>query len=542
MTDNTSKGRIWDFITRFSLPIILIGFTLFGLGCKLAISLNKSLDSDNVNPGIMSMEIWKHCNYLLYDFYLPSNCTHIFSEVVPFYLLPEILTNFNPVAFRCIGFVLFALIILVYAYIVYLATNSWIKSLVFSALMANLTPVSYINYSTPVNHNGVIFFIGLLLVIAFSKRVGDNIKLILFTVITTLIILSDTLIILWFVIPLFIYYVLFYRQKNLRSNASMIIVCGIGVIAFIVKTLFVDYYVIAPMHLQSPTTIINVNIPLYLNGLLMLYNGSIYQSINGLSGIGILEILFMVFTMLLIYLVYKNHTRDINGKLLLVYTIFFISSVIMLIAYIFTDYAIDIETTRYLIFTGLFFYVLIAVSFNEKSRLYLYFIIALLALLAISNISYVNALDGQPNKEQYGLIDFLQANSLHYGYGNYWTSNVITYLSSENVTIRPINFNDNVKLNDTSKIMAYKWFSNDSWYDYQPDEYFIIIDKDQSIQTQFIAGYTRSHGAYKKLDYENYEIYDFHARPDILISETKSHISQVLQVISKMFSSLTRAV
>ena len=137
-------------------------------------------------------------------------------------------------------------------------------------------------------------------------------------------------------------------------------------------------------------------------------------------------------------------------------------------------------------------------------------------MLTISNISYIATLDSQPNKEEYGLIDLLQANDLHYGYGNYWTANVITYLSNENVTIRQLNFNDSIyKLNDTSRLVPYLWFSGENWYTYMPDEYFVIIDKNQSIQPEFIEGYIKTHDVYEKLEYENYDIYVFHSKPDI---------------------------
>ena len=537
------KGKLRDIISRYALQIILIGFTLFGLGCKIVISLSKNLTSDDVNPGIMAMEIWKHSDYLLYNFYLPANCTHIFTEVVPLYLISQILTNFSPVAYRCIGFVLFVLIILVFSYIIYLMTNSRVKSLVFAAIFANLTPVSYISYSAPVTHNGVILFAGLLLLIVLTRRIGYYVKLVLFTAILSLIILSDTTIILWFVIPFVVYYVLFYHKKDLRSNLSMILACGIGVIVFAIKMLLIDYYILDASHFQSLTAIINVNIPLYVNGLIMLYNGNLYQSLNGFSSIGVLDVLFIAITLLLAYLVYRDHTRTIDGKMLMVYTVLFTSAVVMMIAYVASGYARDISTTRYLIFTGLFIFILIAVAFNEKSKLYVYAIVVFLALLAISNISYIATLDSQPNKAEYGLIDLLQANDLHYGYGNYWTANVITYLSNENVTIRQLNFNDSIyKLNDTSRLVPYLWFSGESWYTYQPDEYFVIIDKNQSIQPEFIEGYIKTHDVYEKLEYENYDIYVFHSKPDIFIIYPKSHISLALQEVNSTFSKVARAV
>ena len=104
------------------------------------------------------------------------------------------------------------------------------------------------------------------------------------------------MIIIWFVIPFVAYYLLFYRKKSLRSNVSLILVCAIGVIILAAKTLLVDYYVVVSTHIQPLSTIVSLNIPLYLNGLLMLYNGNLYQAVNGLSSVGVLDILLAAVT------------------------------------------------------------------------------------------------------------------------------------------------------------------------------------------------------------------------------------------------------
>ena len=86
------------YINAYKAEIaLLIMFIVYGLIGKLLISLNRSLDSDSVIAGIVSREIWVHKNLLLSQFYLPSSTPHIFSDILPFHLLPQIISNFDPI-------------------------------------------------------------------------------------------------------------------------------------------------------------------------------------------------------------------------------------------------------------------------------------------------------------------------------------------------------------------------------------------------------------------------------------------------------------
>ena len=56
----------------------------------------------------------------------------------------------------------------------------------------------------------------------------------------------------------------------------------------------------------------------------------------------------------------------------------------------------------------------------------------------------------QPNREQYELINYLKELNLTLGFGDYWDSNIITYLSKEDILVRPVCFTD-------EKIIPFKW-------------------------------------------------------------------------------------
>ncbi|HWQ63209.1 MAG TPA: hypothetical protein VN429_02250, partial [Methanospirillum sp.] len=67
-------------------------------------------------PGIIAMEIWRHQNGLLQDMVLPAPDPNIIEDVC-FFLIPQILSNFNPLALKISGFLIFICIILIFSLI-----------------------------------------------------------------------------------------------------------------------------------------------------------------------------------------------------------------------------------------------------------------------------------------------------------------------------------------------------------------------------------------------------------------------------------------
>ena len=87
-------------IVNNNLHIILIIFIVYGMISKFIIRLKGSLDSDCVNPGMICIDIWKNNNYLLNSYYFPANDPFWFSDILPFHLIPQIISNFDPLALK----------------------------------------------------------------------------------------------------------------------------------------------------------------------------------------------------------------------------------------------------------------------------------------------------------------------------------------------------------------------------------------------------------------------------------------------------------
>jgi hypothetical protein len=110
--DLSSIRKYVHFSKDSLLSLALVLLTIWGFLTKVFISMNLRLDSDSVGMGLMSMEIGKHNNYLLSGYHLLSTDSLVFTELVPFQLIPQILTNYNPFTLKIVVFFIFVLSVL----------------------------------------------------------------------------------------------------------------------------------------------------------------------------------------------------------------------------------------------------------------------------------------------------------------------------------------------------------------------------------------------------------------------------------------------
>ena len=256
---------------------------------------------------------------------------------------------------------------------------------------------------------------------------------------------------------------------------------------------------------------ITVNIPLYLQGLVIVYDFQVYQYMIGAESLGMIQVAVIVSTLILLYFVVKSALSE-NSRILTVLRIFLVSAAAFtFVPYIMTGLCVNIATSRYLTFTILSIFLLIAISYRDKSKLFIASLIVLLIINCYANYLVVSKLDYNPNQNDYGLINFLESKDLNYGYGFHWESNIITYLSHENVTVRSALITEN-------GIMPFRHLSNSAWYDNRPSEYFYIVNNNNSYpgqvnQSKLMISKYPPENTYI---YGQYTIYTFD-RPDLLI-------------------------
>ena len=103
---------------------------MYGLLAGFMYSLNYDLGSDTVVPGIVAMEIFSHGNF---QFDYPVNDPHIFTDVYTFHLMPQYLSGYDPTVLRLTAFVMFLILIAIFAYIIYRYAGI-VSAMMFAAL------------------------------------------------------------------------------------------------------------------------------------------------------------------------------------------------------------------------------------------------------------------------------------------------------------------------------------------------------------------------------------------------------------------------
>ncbi len=487
---------------KWAIVILLVVISA-GLACKFLISLDNDLNSDTVSPGIVSLEIFRHGNVLLNGYFFPSDDPYIFTDILAFHLIPQIVTGFDPLAINIMCFIIFLLITCVYSLIIYKATGSKINALIFTALIATLSPQSFLYYIQPVTHNATILLAGVLILICFDFFKADFLRAFIVPVVAGLTLFSDTAIMAFFIMPLVLFSIVSWKRmvKSIYPVASALLLIGVAAVLYIIKSF--DYFLIKVdvrtydvlSAIDNPASALELlvqKVPHFITDLSALLNTGLYDIIQPVDS-SILNGLIVIFFMIFLIVAIRASNQPLNGKSKYVLFMLMVSFVIIFLGYIFTD--LDRGSIRYLTFAALI--VLLSVSLAYRHRLPFLMLVSIALIFGlIANISYLPILDYQPNKEQYGLIDYLEKNNLTTGYGDYWNANIITYLSDENVTIRAIRPNDN-------QILPWFWLSCSEWYVDKPSEFFFI---EKPGDRYLLSDHLKSL-AVKKLAYFDYDIY-----------------------------------
>lgn len=505
--------------TAFAAALVL--FILFGLGTKLLLSSSLALNSDMVGEGLEAMEIWRHQNYLLDGYYLPSQDTFLFTELLPFQLIPQALTDFDPAALRLAAYAEFVLGVGILAYVVYLATGEALGALLFAALAANVPPAAYPFFSLPTSHAGTVVFLGLMLALLAHAQRKDGEKaagakkgrkarpaagirwpaVVALAVLTALTVASDTIILPWLIIPFILAYIVFAREKSRTMNAALAAMAAVSVAVYACKTYFIYTWVSQDIVTGGGTSaVVSTLLPLYFQALALVLNEGLYGLVAGSSGFGALEAVSLaLFAALAAYAAW-NALRD--GRRRLFYGVLLASAAVMFAMFIVSDYTVDISSARYLTFTAFALLMLIAAALPKGDKAYAALALGLLAVSAAYGYIGVSGLSGSPNAAEYGLIDYLKQNNLTFGYGTYWNSNVITYLSGEEVTVRAAFFyRDGLKPN--------VWLASEEWYRSTPDRSFILVDRSALDDNgrAVVRALAAELNASEALGYGNFDIY-----------------------------------
>lgn len=501
--------------------IILVIFIVFGFVTKLYFSANLAVTADMTGEGLQAMEIWEHHNFLLSGYYLPSDDTFIFTELLPFQLVPQVLTHYDPLALKLTSFAIFGLAVAALSYVVFLVSGETISALLFAALAVNLSPAGYDYFAISTTHIGTMVFLGIMIILLLhlgkiDKALVEKMKprkkvqpkqadiqwayVIVLGILAAITALSDTIILTWLVIPLLLAYLLFYKEKSRNMNLAVAIITVFAALAYVFKTNFVHEWVSQSFISLDMAKTMSINFPLSYQSLAIFLDTGLYRALSG-QAVGLLEIASIIaFAALALYAL-KNAIEGRERRFF--YGLLLISGLLMLASFMVMSLVKDIYEARYFTFTALTVFMLIALAYRKGNKIFGALALIFLLISAVYGMSFVSAEWGaRPNVQEYGLISFLKENNLTYGYGSYWISNTITYLSGEDVTVRPVLFY-------TDSVRPNAWLGCDRWYQSPPEKAFILVDNSTLDDNgrQVLSSLARSLNASTPLYYENYIIY-----------------------------------
>jgi hypothetical protein len=497
-------------IIHFFLVISIVS----GLALKFLISQSVSLTSDHAY-GLATREIYSNQNFLLINFYYPQVGPYYFTDIYTFQLVPQVVSNYSPFALKLVGFVIFCLVILMFSFLIWKISKNLTPALIFAAFVANLTPLSYYHYAQ-IYHVGAIFFIGILMILLFRFPETKLHVYVISLIILLLIVISDSLIIIWFVLSGLLYYAYsFYISKIdwrnlLKVDFKKIDTKGLWfIIVSVVAVLWANSLIkniryltsyLAPLNIVSSMTALQQAV-MFCKNIILLYNSTVYQFLFTKGNLNILDYLTLVSAISLAFYSIFLLRKNVHKRL----TIFCICSLIT--GFLVFSVSNVVPEVRYLLFYGIIIFVGIAVMYKKNDHIFLSLVLCVLIFNGASNFVYVQSMDTTPNQHEYDLIAFLESNNLHYGMADFWDSNVISYLSNGRVIIRAV-------VPSGDKLFPFKWLSVESWYsnDETKKFNFILVRNLTPQERPFlnpgnIGPYIEAHPPDKVLYWQDYVVY-----------------------------------
>ncbi len=414
---------------------------VIGLAFKCLIAVLQPLTSDTVVPGLMAMEIWNHQNLLMSDFVLPAPDPNILEDIC-FFFIPQVLSGFSPLVLKLTGYVQFLVIILAFSLILYSVLKKKTAVLLFIALMASCCPSTEIwhqyyyasKYLLPVFHNSTVIFLGILIYLTFVKKWDTFPRIIIPICILILVTISDSLLLIWFVVPLVVMYILFW---NTDYQPRLFFVALAGIASLFAH--FIKYF--NPMlfeygdftfKLFSRTDTDFSNFFTILQSYLvpdLLYPGQIPRSI--------IIIVIMAAIVVMAFYIKRTTLPEIDKGVVIFSLLSIVCTMGIIIIFSEMDawaYISQIPVLAYL--------AAIIVIFHSHGRIAWaqYLLILLVTVNLVMMAGPIASLNASPNEEQYKLIDTLSQNGVRFAYANFWDANVISYLSKDNLSVRSVQY------------------------------------------------------------------------------------------------------
>lgn len=498
----------------------------FGLVIGLLHSVNLKLDSDTVVPGIIAMEV---VNYHDFQFIYPANDPYLFTDIFTFHFLPQVLSGYDPMVLRLTAYGVFLLITGVFSYLVY-RFSGLTSALIFAALLTTLNPDAYWLFISPNYHAGTLLFAGIFLLLG-SPDLVKNLRLpvvIALAFVAGLIVISDSIILILFIIPYIVYSVYRYRIKSSGSEAAgskkerdrrpsekknevehmdavLLLLIVFAALAYLLKrhNLFLGWQVLLVTPISIASNPIS-NLALFWNALILLVNGNLYHLLN--SGVTLYDL--AIATIFLGVVAYS--LIFFNKKASYLYSMFLLAAAGMFLAFVSTTLAVDIRSARFLLYFAVSIFAVIALAYRPEklglnfNTLFLAAILLLIIVSIFANAARISGYDYQPNKDDIALAGYLEQQNLTHGYADYNTGNKLIYFSKEKLLYPKVQING-------SEFGSDGMCTSDRWYKVVGlgDRYCYLVVNPSDTGYPAEQKYVTTHAPLETYTYQNYSIYKY---------------------------------
>lgn len=438
--------------------LFLSVFILFSFIYCLSLSLKSGITSDAASMYLEALDM-ANGNWLLHDWTLST---------VPFYFTE---TLWYAILIKIIGYhqsPMWWAPVLVYTAVVFISSllivdkNNRVVG-VLALLMCVSMPSTLASGLTLAMciHIGCILAT---LICVFLANKKNNLFLIIVLLVSSLSMYSDQMYLYTFSAPYLLAFILFsYNHKKVENIATPLIIVFSIVIAKIIT-----YATISNGILVTPGTIppkyvdynsIGHNFDLFLQGIIHYFDAFVFGREMGIesSWYAVRFAVMITWFVLLVMAVKKLINKSLLDNYLVVATI------LLPLAYLASNMAVDLATTRYLVFSFITGSILIGRYINTISFKSAY-VYPAFAIIFVCNYSSMNF--EKPNDPSKQIADYIQDNNLGDGYGTFWVASSVTVRGDNNV--RPVDYS-------RESGSAFHWLSKNSWYGFK-SRYVVLSD------------------------------------------------------------------
>ncbi|ENZ2118821.1 hypothetical protein ACGGXP_003037 [Salmonella enterica] len=453
--------------------LFLSVFVLFSFIYCLSLSLKSGITSDAASMYLEALDM-ANGNWLLHGWTL-STVPFYFTETLWYAILIKI-TGYHQSPMWLAPVLVYTVVILIASLLIADKNKKVVGVLALLMCVSMPSPLSSGLTLAMCIHVGCILAT---LLCVYLKNTRTRFYLLAVFFISSLAMYSDPMFLYTFAAPYLVAIgISAYYSKRLE-NISLTLVIILSVVA--AKT--IPYVTASYGILVTPGTIppkfvaynsIIHNLDLFLQGVINYFDAFIFGkeiSVESLSYAARLVIMLAWFTLLAVSI------KRLFGKSLLD-NYLIIATVLLPIAYIASNMAVDIATTRYLVFSFITGSILIGRFINTVSVKTTYICTAF-AVVLICNFSPMTF--DKPNDLSKQLADYIQSHDLGDGYGTFWVASSVTVRGGNDV--RPVTY-------DGEKEEAFHWLSKNSWYGFK-SRYVVLSNSNDiaKVERQFGRDY-----------------------------------------------------